>query len=76
MRHPEGRVLAIQQQMYMAELLAEKLDIDTETVLRKLALTGLSLTIDVTEITVDAAAILPNLTKTKARLRAVPKENI
>lgn len=74
MRHPEGRVLAIQQQMFMAELLAEKMDMDSETVLRKLAIAGLTLAIDVNEITVDAAAILPNLTNIKTRLRAVPKD--
>lgn len=72
-QHPEGRVVAIQQQMFFAQLLAEKMDLDTEVILRKLSLAGLSLTLDVNEIAVDAATILPNLQREKAaKLRAVP----
>ncbi len=70
--HPEGRILAIQQQMFFAQIFAEKMDTETETILRKLAITGLSLTMDTNEVAVDAAAILPNLGKWKSRLKAVP----
>lgn len=70
--HPEGRILAVQQQMFFAHLLGEKMELDTEIVLRKLALAGLCLTTDTDEIAVDAAAVLPNLNKHKARLRSVP----
>lgn len=73
--HPEGRLLAVQQQMYFAQLLAESMEMDTEIVLRKLALAGLSLAMDIDEITFDAAAVLPNLNKYKAaaRLKVVPE---
>lgn len=73
MSHPEGRILAIQQQIFFAQMLAEKMDMETEVILRKLALAGLSLTMDANEIAVDAAAVLPNIGKWKARLQAVPK---
>lgn len=69
--HPEGRVLSVQQQMFFAQILSEKMDLDTETILRKLAISGLCLTPDTNEVAVDAAAILPNLNKTK--LRSVPE---
>jgi hypothetical protein len=74
-QHPEGRLVAIQQQMFFAQMLAEKMEMETEVVLRKLALVGLSLTMDVNEVTFDAAAVLPNINKYKAqvRLQAVPK---
>jgi hypothetical protein len=72
MNHPEGRILAIQQQMFFAQILAEKMDMETETILRKLAIAGLSLSMDTNEVAVDAAAILPNLPKWRSRLRAVP----
>lgn len=71
-QHPEGRLVAIQQQMFFAQLLGESMDMETEIVLRKLALAGLSLTTDTNEVTFDAAAVLPNLNKYKSRLRAVP----
>jgi hypothetical protein len=61
MRHPEGRALAVQQQMYFATILAEKFDLDTETILRKLAIAGMTLGLDTEEITADAAAILPKI---------------
>jgi len=75
MSHPEGRLVAIQQQMFFAQMLAEKMDMETETILRKLAISGLGLTLDVNEITVDAAAVLPNINKYKAqkRLQVVPE---
>ena len=68
-QHPEGRLVAIQQQMFFAQMLAEKMEMETEVVLRKLALVGLSLTMDVNEITMDAASVLPNLNKYKAQGR-------
>lgn len=70
--HPEGRILAIQQQMFFAQILAEKMDTETEIILRKLALAGLSLMSDSGEITVDAAAVFPSLNRLKTNLRAVP----
>lgn len=75
MNHPEGRLVAIQQQMFFAQMLAEKMDMETEVILRKLAMAGLSLVTDVNEITVDAAAVLPNINKYRNKLRAVPNIN-
>ena len=74
MNHPEGRILAIQQQMFFAQILAEKMGTETEVILRKLAVSGLSLSMDTNEVAVDAAAILPNLGKWKSRLKAVPEQ--
>ena len=74
MSHPEGRIVAIQQQMFFAQMLAEKMDMETETILRKLAMAGLSLTLDINEIAVDASAVLPSLNKHKSRLKAVPEQ--
>lgn len=73
MKHPEGRILAIQQQMFFAQILAEKMDMDTELILRKLAVSGLCLSMDSEEIAVDASAIAPNLNKWKSRLQVVPE---
>jgi hypothetical protein len=74
MNHPEGRLLAIQQQMFFAQTLASKMETDTETILRKLAISGLSLTMDVEEIAVDASAVYPAISQIKANhLQVVPK---
>ena len=70
--HPEGRILAVQQQIFFAQILGEKMELDTEVVLRKLAIAGLSLSVDTDEITVDASVVLPNLNKHKVGLRSVP----
>jgi hypothetical protein len=61
MSHPEGRVLAIQQQMFFAQIFADELGVDTTIVLRKLAMAGLALTADANEHLVDAAAVYPKL---------------
>ena len=74
MNHPEGRIVAIQQQMFFGQMLAEKMDMETEVVLRKLAMVGLCLTLDINEIAVDASAVLPSLNKHKSRLKAVPQQ--
>jgi hypothetical protein len=73
LNHPEGRILAVQQQIFFAQLLSEKMELDTEIVLRKLALAGLALTTDASEVALDASAVLPNLNQHKAHLRSVPK---
>jgi len=70
--HPEGRVLAIQQQMFFSKILAEKMDIHAEDVLRKLSISGLRLATDEDEIAVDAAVILPRLDTYETKLYAVP----
>lgn len=75
MNHPEGRVLAIQQQMFFAQILADKMGMETENVLRKLALSGLTLAADSQEHTVDAAAIYPKLAPERANLSVVRGES-
>jgi uncharacterized Zn finger protein len=73
MRHPEGRLVAIQQQMFLATILAEELNMDIEVVLRKLAMAGLRLTPDEQEIATDASAVYPSINNMKKqRLEAVP----
>ena len=73
MKHPEGRILAIQQQMFFAGVLAEQMALDSETILRKLSLAGLKLVADTDEVAVDAAVILPKIPETRGTLRAVPE---
>ena len=71
MNHPEGRLIAIQQQIHFAKILSDAMGIDTELVLTKIASVGLKLTTDENEIALDSAQILPNLLATKAGLRLV-----
>lgn len=73
MSHPEGRVLAVQQQMFFAHVLSENWGIGEAIILRKLAMAGLKLAPDADEVAVDAAAILPKLEMKKTtKLKAVP----
>jgi hypothetical protein len=73
MSHPEGRVLAVQQQMFFAHVLSENWGIGEAIILRKLAMAGLKLAPDADEVAVDAAAILPKLEMQKTtKLKAVP----
>ena len=74
MTQPQGRVLAVQQQMFFATILNELWGIDEKVILNKLALAGLKLVPDTDEVAVDAASILPKLTgepMTKPKLQAV-----
>jgi hypothetical protein len=73
MNHPEGRLVAIQQQIFFGTMLAEQMDLDTAVVLRKLALSGLRLVTDEQEITFDAAAVYPGINEMREKhLQAVP----
>lgn len=73
MRHPEGRLLAIQQQMFFATVLADELNMDIEVVLRKLAMAGLRLMADEQEISTDASTVYPTINKMKKQhLAPVP----
>lgn len=80
MRHPEGRILAIQQQMFFATILSDSWGIGEEIILRKLAMAGLKLAPDADEVAVDASAILPKLDRERpstAKLKVVAnKEDI
>lgn len=74
MKHPDGRILAVQQQIFFANILSDSWGIGEEIILRKLAMAGLKLTPDVNEVAVDAAAILPKLDKERVtKLHAVPQ---
>jgi hypothetical protein len=72
--HPEGRLLAIHQQIFFAGILGDKMGMDQEIILRKLAMCGLSLSLDENEIAVDAASVAPALDKYRKhnKLQAVP----
>ena len=73
MNHPEGRLVAIQQQVFFGTMLAQEMGLETEVILRKLALIGLRLVTDEQEITFDAAAVFPAISKIKDNhLQAVP----
>jgi hypothetical protein len=73
MSHPEGRVLAVQQQMFFAHVLSENWGIGEAIILRKLAMAGLKLAPDSEELAVDAAAILPKLQMEQpTKLKVVP----
>lgn len=71
MNHPEGRLLAIQQQIHFANLLSEIMEMSPELVLKQLAFVGMRLVTDENEIAVDAAALLPKLNNMKPNLRQV-----
>ena len=76
MKHPVGRILAVQQQMFFATLLSDSWGVGEEIILRKLAMAGLKLAPDADEVAVDAAAVLPTLDRERpanGRLKAVPK---
>jgi hypothetical protein len=73
MKHPEGRLVAIHQQLFLATMLAEKLNMPVEVVLRKLAMAGLRLMADEQEIATDASAVYPSINNMKKQhLEAVP----
>jgi hypothetical protein len=71
MNHPEGRLLAIQQQIHFANLLGETMEMSAELVLKHLSFVGMRLVTDENEIALDAAAVLPKLNNTKPNLRQV-----
>ena len=73
MRHPEGRLVAIQQQIFLAGLLADELGMDQAVILRKLGMAGLHLAPDTQEIAVDASVVYPKVADYKSPLRIVPK---
>lgn len=69
-----GRVVAIQQQLFFAQMLSDNMDINIDFLLRKLAMTGLRLTSDIEEVALDAAAIQPHLHKDRTGLYVVPDD--
>jgi hypothetical protein len=73
MNHPEGRLLAIQQQMAFANLVT-KGNFTAEVLLELISEAGLCLAPDINEIALDAAMLLPKINNPKSRLQAVKDE--
>ena len=74
MNHPEGRLIAIQQQMAFATL-AAKGEYTGEILLNLIAEAGLCLAPDINKIALDAANIMPKINNPKSKLRAVKDES-
>lgn len=77
MMHPEGRLVAIQQQMHFAKWFAESSGMEHQDVLDALRDCGMRLVPDENEIAVDASNVLPAVNEMKeeqatARLQVVP----
>ena len=73
MNHPEGRLLAIQQQMAFANLIT-KGNYTAEAFLDMISEAGLCLAPDINEVALDAARLLPKINNPKSRLKSV-KDN-
>jgi hypothetical protein len=73
MTHPEGRLLAIQQQMAFANLIT-KGNYTAEAFLDMISEAGLCLAPDINEVALDAARLLPKMNNIKTKLRAVKDE--
>lgn len=71
MNRPEGLLLAVQQHIHFATMLAEKLEVSTEKLLNGLSDSGMRLTTDEADVALDAAKVYPRLMNTKANLQVV-----
>lgn len=69
--HPEGRLLAIQQQIHFGKLLADAMKLEHQEVLNALAIAGMRLSPDEGEIAIDASNVLPSITTYRSRLQVV-----
>ena len=74
MKHPEGRLMAIQQQIHFAETASSSFDMMPEYLLACLSKVGLKLTTDENEIAVDAALIVERMNMAKP-LKVVKNEH-
>ena len=73
MKHPEGRLIAIHQQIFFAQLVSEQIQIDPEKILIMISAAGLMFTPDVNEVALDASAVIPSIDNYKKhKLQAVP----
>jgi len=73
MIHPEGRIVAIQQQMFFAQLVAQQIQLDPEKILTVISAAGLMLAPDVSEVARDASAVIPTINDyKKQKLQVVP----
>lgn len=69
MNRPEGLLLAVQQHIHFAHLLADNMNIDVQLVLDGLSKSGMRLATDENDVGLDAAKVFPNLQK--ARLEVI-----
>jgi hypothetical protein len=63
--HPEGRLVAIQQQMHFAKWFADASGMEHQDVLDALRESGMRLVPDENEIAVDASNVLPAVNEMK-----------
>lgn len=68
---PEGLLLAVQQHIHFAKLLADNMDLDTQQILDGLSKSGMRLVTDEADVGLDAAKVYPRLIDMKADLRVV-----
>ena len=74
MQHPEGRIIAIQEQIHLAELASKNFDMASIYLLACLSKSGMRLVADENEIAVDAANLLQQIENTKP-LKVVKNDN-
>ena len=65
MNRPEGLLLAVQQHIHFAHLLADNMKIDVQVVLDGLSKSGMRLVTDENDVGLDAAKIFPRLKQSK-----------
>ena len=72
MIHPEGRLVAIQQQIYFAKWFAESSGMEHQDVLDALRDCGMRFVPDENEIAVDASNVLPSVNEMKEEQATAP----
>ena len=65
MQHPEGRIIAIQEQIHLAELASKSFDMASTYLLACLSKSGMRLAADENEIAVDAANLMSEINNIK-----------
>lgn len=65
MNRPEGLLLAVQQHIHFAKLLADNMGLDIQIVLDGLSKSGMRLVTDENDVGLDAAKVFPALQKSR-----------
>jgi hypothetical protein len=65
MNRPEGLLLAVQQHIHFAHLLADNMGVDVQLILDGLSKSGMRLATDENDVGLDAAKVFPRLKQTK-----------
>lgn len=73
--HPQGRVIAVQQQIHFARELSEQFDMTPELLMSYLAIAGFELQPDLNEVMLDAAAISARLKAENREFRVVKDDD-